>query len=67
MSATFVPAQPGLRQKIPVLRSLDLAGPVGRLEAVLNEGVPMCASPRLSATPTPSAAELSTTKLSITP
>jgi alpha/beta superfamily hydrolase len=40
MSATFVPAQPGLRQKIPVLRSLDLAGPVGRLEAVLNEGAP---------------------------
>ena len=40
MSATFASAQPGHRQEIPLLRSLDLAGPVGRLEALLNEGAP---------------------------
>ena len=40
MSATFASAQPGQRQEIPVLRSLDLAGPAGRLEALLNEGAP---------------------------
>ncbi len=40
MSATFASAQPGHRQEIPVLRTLDLAGPAGRLEAVLNQGAP---------------------------
>ena len=40
MSATFASAQPGLRQEIPVLRTLDLAGPAGRLEALLNQGAP---------------------------
>jgi hypothetical protein len=45
MSATIAPAQPDPRQEIsaprtPQLRSLDLAGPAGRLEALLNEGAP---------------------------
>ena len=40
MSATFASAQPGHRQEIPVLRNLDLAGPAGRLETLLNEGAP---------------------------
>jgi alpha/beta superfamily hydrolase len=40
MSATILPAQPDNHQEIPVLRSLDLTGPAGRLEALLNEGAP---------------------------
>jgi hypothetical protein len=40
MSATFASTQPGHRQEIPVLRTLDLAGPAGRLEALLNQGAP---------------------------
>lgn len=38
MSATFTPAQPGRHPGVPMLRSVDLAGPAGRLEAVLNQG-----------------------------
>lgn len=38
MTATVVPTQPVLSQATPKLRSLDLAGPAGRLEAVVNEG-----------------------------
>lgn len=45
MNATTVHAQPDPRQEISEprtlqLRSLDLAGPAGRLEALLNEGDP---------------------------
>ena len=40
MSATFVPAQPDKHPDVPMLRSVDLAGPAGRLEAVLNQGAP---------------------------
>jgi len=40
MSATFVPAQPDEHPGVPMLRSVDLAGPAGRLEAVLNQGAP---------------------------
>jgi uncharacterized protein len=40
MSATIAPAQPDPCQEIPVLRSVDLAGPAGRLEALLNQGAP---------------------------
>lgn len=39
MNATIAPVQPDPRQEISVLRSVDLAGPAGRLEALLNEGV----------------------------
>jgi uncharacterized protein len=40
MSATIAPAQPDRRQEIPVLRSVGLTGPAGRLEALLNQGIP---------------------------
>jgi uncharacterized protein len=40
MNATIAPAQPDPRQEIPMLRSVDLAGPAGRLEALLNQGAP---------------------------
>ena len=40
MSATTVPAQPELSPPAAVLRSVDLTGPAGRLEAVVNEGAP---------------------------
>jgi uncharacterized protein len=40
MNATIVPAQPDLRQEVPRLRSVDITGPAGRLEALVNEGVP---------------------------
>jgi hypothetical protein len=40
MNATIALAQPVLSPPIPRLRSLELAGPAGRLEAVLNEGDP---------------------------
>ncbi len=38
MNATIAFAQPILSQVTPKLRSLDLTGPAGRLEAVVNEG-----------------------------
>jgi alpha/beta superfamily hydrolase len=38
MSATTAAAQPDQRQEISTLRSVYLAGPAGRLEAVVNEG-----------------------------
>lgn len=40
MNASTAFAQPVLSQVTPRLRSLDLSGPAGRLEAVLNEGAP---------------------------
>ena len=40
MNATIAHAQPDFSQVAPRLRSLDLAGPAGRLEAVVNEGSP---------------------------
>jgi uncharacterized protein len=40
MNATIALAQTDLSQLTPRLRSLDLTGPAGRLEAVLNEGNP---------------------------
>jgi alpha/beta superfamily hydrolase len=40
MDATIALAQPVLSQSTSRLRSLDLAGPVGRLEAVVNQGDP---------------------------
>ncbi|HEV2486943.1 MAG TPA: alpha/beta family hydrolase [Terracidiphilus sp.] len=40
MSATIAPAQPDQRQESSTLRSVFLAGPAGRLEAVVNEGAP---------------------------
>lgn len=40
MSASIAFAQTDLSQVSPRLRSLDLVGPAGRLEAVLNEGAP---------------------------
>jgi len=40
MSATTAPAQPQLRAVSATLRSVDLNGPAGRLEALLNEGAP---------------------------
>ena len=40
MNATIALAQPDLSQVVPRLRSLDLTGPAGRLEAVVNEGDP---------------------------
>lgn len=40
MSATTVPAQPDFGRDIPVLRNVDLAGPAGRLEGLLNQGLP---------------------------
>jgi uncharacterized protein len=40
MSATIAPAQPDQRQASSTLRSVFLAGPSGRLEAVVNEGAP---------------------------
>jgi len=40
MNATIALAQTNLSQLTPRLRSLDLTGPAGRLEAVLNEGDP---------------------------
>jgi uncharacterized protein len=40
MNATIALAQTDLSQLTPRLRSLDLTGPAGRLEAVLNEGDP---------------------------
>ena len=40
MNATIALARPVLSQVAPRLRSVDLAGPVGRLEAVVNEGAP---------------------------
>jgi uncharacterized protein len=38
MSATTAPAQTDLRSGIALLRSINLTGPVGRLEAIVNEG-----------------------------
>ena len=38
MIATFVPIQPRTSPETAVLRSVDLTGPAGRLEAVVNEG-----------------------------
>lgn len=40
MNASIAFAKPVLSQVTPKLRSLDLAGPAGRLEAVVNEGAP---------------------------
>jgi len=46
MSATIAPAQPGQPPHLPklrnpgTLRNIDLTGPVGRLEALVNEGAP---------------------------
>jgi uncharacterized protein len=40
MNATIVLTQPALSPFIPRLRSVDLTGPAGRLEAVLNDGDP---------------------------
>ena len=40
MNATIALTQPALSPFIPRLRSVDLTGPAGRLEAVLNEGDP---------------------------
>jgi alpha/beta superfamily hydrolase len=40
MTATIALAQPVLSQATSRLRSVDLAGPAGRLEAVVNEGTP---------------------------
>jgi alpha/beta superfamily hydrolase len=40
MSATIASAQPDQRQELSILRSVFLAGPSGRLEAVVNEGAP---------------------------
>ncbi len=40
MNATIALAQPVLSQLTPRLRSLDLSGPAGRLEAIVNEGDP---------------------------
>src|ERR1039457_4526866 len=40
MSATIASAQPDQRQESPILRSVFLAGPSGRIEAVVNEGAP---------------------------
>ena len=40
MSATLLPVRPSARTSKSRLRSLSLAGPAGRLEAVLNEGAP---------------------------
>jgi alpha/beta superfamily hydrolase len=40
MNATIALAQPVLSQVASKLRSVDLTGPAGRLEAVVNEGAP---------------------------
>jgi alpha/beta superfamily hydrolase len=40
MTTTFAPAQPDSSPEAARLLSVDLTGPAGRLEAVLNEGAP---------------------------
>lgn len=40
MSATIVPARTHTGPGIPMIRNVNLTGPAGRLEAVLNEGAP---------------------------
>lgn len=40
MISTFTPVQPDSRPALPRLRPVDLAGPAGPLEAVVNEGSP---------------------------
>jgi uncharacterized protein len=40
MTATIASVQPGARPARGMLRSVDLTGPAGRLEALLNEGSP---------------------------
>jgi hypothetical protein len=40
MSASIAPAQPDLPAEKSTLRSVNLTGPAGRLEAVVNEGAP---------------------------
>src|SRR5277367_5905064 len=40
MTATFVPTTPGKEPAGAMLRSVNLTGPAGRLEALLNEGAP---------------------------
>ena len=53
MSATFVPAQPDAYPGVSMLRSVDLAGPAGRLEAVLNQGAPQARCAALICHPHP--------------
>ncbi len=40
MTTTFVPATPGQGPAAAMLHSVNLTGPAGRLEALLNEGAP---------------------------
>ncbi len=40
MNATFTPIQPASQPRVAALRSVDLTGPAGRLEALVNEGAP---------------------------
>lgn len=40
MTTTFTPAQPGSNPEAARLESVDLSGPAGRLEAILNLGAP---------------------------
>src|ERR1035441_8253549 len=40
MTTTFNPAQPDSNPEAARLQSVDLAGPAGRLEAILNLGAP---------------------------
>jgi uncharacterized protein len=40
MTSTFTPSEPGPNLGTPTIRSVNLTGPAGRLEALLNEGAP---------------------------
>jgi alpha/beta superfamily hydrolase len=53
MTSTFTPNQPDSNQDAARLRSVDLAGPAGRLEALLNEGAQGAAFAALVCHPNP--------------
>jgi alpha/beta superfamily hydrolase len=53
MTATFASAQADRPQDVSMLRSVDLAGPSGRLEAVLNQGAPQATFAALICHPHP--------------
>jgi alpha/beta superfamily hydrolase len=53
MTSTAAPSRPSISPASALLRSVDVAGPAGRLEALLNEGAPQAAFAALVCHPHP--------------